>query len=461
MKKTRLEQDSIGKIEVPANQYWGAQTQRALLHFQIGQELMPEEIIFSLALIKKAAAQVNSDLGKLPKTKAKLIIRACDEILDGKLDDHFPLGIWQSGSGTQTNMNLNEVIANRAIEFAKGKLGSKHPIHPNDDVNMSQSTNDVFPTAMHIATQLVLTSELLPALTFLRHELQTIKTKFNKTIKIGRTHLQDALPITLGQEFSGYVAQIDLAIKNIKSLTPHLQDLAIGGTAVGTGLNAPKQFDKKMAIYLSKLTGLKLKAAPNKFCMLASHDAMLMTSSALKTLATVLFKITNDIRWLASGPRCGLGELVLPSNEPGSSIMPGKVNPTQCEAMLMVCAQVMGNDTTVSFANSQGDFELNVFKPVIVYNVLQSIYLLGDAARSFGHYAIKDLKPNHKRLNDFVAKSLMLVTALNPVIGYDKSCGIAKYAFQRDISLREASVKLKILTAKKFDAIVNPKKLTT
>jgi fumarate hydratase class II len=300
----------------------------------------------------------------------------------------------------------------------------------------------------------------LPALSFLRRELQIVKNKFNKTIKIGRTHLQDALPITLGQEFSGYIAQIDLAIKNIKSLLPYLQDLAIGGTAVGTGLNAPAAFGKKMATQLSKMTELKLKSAPNKFCMLAAHDAMLMTSSALKTLATVLFKITNDIRWLASGPRCGLGELVLPSNEPGSSIMPGKINPTQCEAMLMVCAQVIGNDTTISFANSQGDFELNVFKPVIIYNVLQSVYLLSDACISFGGYAIKSLKPNNKKLDEFVSNSLMLVTALNPVIGYDKSCEIAKYAFQQDISLREASVKLKILTAKKFDSIVNPKKLT-
>ncbi len=461
MKKTRLEFDSIGKIEVPADRYWGAQTERALLHFQIGQELMPEEIIFSLALIKKAAAQVNSEIGTLAKNKAKHIIRACDEILAGKLDDHFSLTIWQSGSATQTNMNLNEVIANRAIAFAGGKLGSKQPIHPNDDVNMSQSTNDVFPTAMHITTQWLLAKELLPALLSLRKELQETKKKFNNILKIGRTHLQDALPMTLGQEFSGYVAQIDLAIKNIKALSPHLQNLAIGGTAVGTGANTHPQFSKKMAARLSSLTGLKFKSAPNKFCLLAAHDALLMTSSALKTLATALYKIANDLRWLASGPRCGLGELILPSNEPGSSIMPGKVNPTQCEVMLMVCAQVIGNDTVVSFANSQGDFELNVFKPVIIYNVLQSIHLLGDACVSFGRYAIKGLKVNQKQLDEFVAKSLMLVTALNPVIGYDKSCEIAKYALLNNISLREASIKLGYLTAEKFDLIIKPKELTS
>ena len=461
MEKTRSEFDSIGEIEVPADRYWGAQTERALLHFQIGQEIMPQEIIFALALIKRAAAQVNSEIGNLPKNKAKYIIRACDEILAAKLNDHFPLTIWQSGSATQTNMNINEVIANRAIAFAGGKLGSKKPIHPNDDVNMSQSTNDVFPTAMHIATQLLLTKKLLPALGFLRDELQQIEKKFNKVLKIGRTHLQDALPMTLGQEFSGYVAQIDLAIKNIKAQAEHLQNLAIGGTAIGTGLNAPKQFAKKMVERLSGFMGLKFKSAPNKFCALASHDELLMTSSALKTLATALYKITNDIRWLASGPRCGLGELILPDNEPGSSIMPGKVNPTQCEVMLMVCAQVMGNDAVVSFANSQGNFELNVFKPVIIHNVLQSIHLLSNACISFGCYAIRDLKINQKQLDNFVAKSLMQVTVLNPIIGYDKSCAIAKYALLNNISLREASIKLKLLTAKEFDSVVRLHKLTS
>ncbi|MEI8055738.1 MAG: class II fumarate hydratase [bacterium] len=460
MKKTRLEFDSIGEVEVPMDRYWGAQTQRALRHFKIGQEIMPQEIIFALALIKRAAAQVNCEISNLSKNKAKHIIRACDEILAAKLNDHFPLTIWQSGSATQTNMNINEVIANRAIVFAGGKLGSKKPIHPNDDVNMSQSTNDVFPTAMHIATQLIITKKLLPALSFLRNELQRIEKKFNKVLKIGRTHLQDALPMTLGQEFSGYVAQIDLAIRSIKSQTKYLQNLAIGGTAVGTGLNAPNQFAKKMAKRLSELTGLKFKSAPNKFCALASHDELLMTSSALKTLATVLYKITNDIRWLSSGPRCGLGELILPGNEPGSSIMPGKVNPTQCEVMLMVCAQVIGSDAVVSFANSQGNFELNVFKPVIIYNVLQSIHLLSNACTSFGCYAIKKLDINQRQLDSFVGKSLMYVTALNPIIGYDKSCKIAKYALINNISLREASIKLKLLTAKEFDSIIQPRKLT-
>lgn len=455
MKKTRTEFDSIGSIEVPADRYWGAQTERALLHFQIGQEPMPQEIIYALALIKKAAALVNSELRNLPKNRAKLIIRACDEILANKLNQHFPLTIWQSGSATQTNMNVNEVVANRAIAFAGGKLGSKKPIHPNDDVNMSQSTNDVFPTAMHIATLLLLNKKLLPALAYLRSELQQVRQKFNKVLKIGRTHLQDALPLTLGQEFSGYIAQIDLAINNIKSLAPYLQNLAVGGTAVGTGLNAHPQFGKKMAICLSKLTGLKLKSAPNKFSALAAHDELLMASGVFKILATTLFKIANDIRWLASGPRCGLGELILPDNEPGSSIMPGKVNPTQCEVMLMVCAQVMGNDTVVGFANSQGNFELNVFKPIIIYNILQSIHLLSNACVSLGQHAINGLKVNRKQLNNFVVKSLMLVTALNPVIGYDKSCKIAKYALCKNLTLREASIKLGYLTSKEFDRIIS------
>jgi fumarate hydratase, class II len=449
MKKTRLESDSIGKIKVPSNKHWGAQTQRALLHFKIGTEEMPKEIISTLALIKKAAAQVNCQLKKLPKNKAKNIIRVCDEIIAGKLNDQFPLTIWQSGSATQTNMNLNEVIANKA----------KNSIHPNDDVNKSQSTNDVFPTAMHIATQLLITKKLLPALFFLRNELQKVSKKYNNTLKIGRTHLQDALPMTIGQEFSGYVTQIDFAIKNIKIAASHLQNLAIGGTAIGTGLNAPIQFGKKMALHLSKLTGLKFKSAPNKFSALAAHDEMLAVSTALKNLATALFKIANDIRFLASGPNCGFGGLILPSNEPGSSIMPGKVNLTQCEVMLMVCAQVIGNDVTVSFANSQGNFELNVFKPVIIYNVIQSIHLLSNACKSFGNYAIKGLKINQLQLNNFVTKSLMLITALNPIIGYDKACKIAQYALSNNLSLRDACVKLGYLTAKNFDRLINPKKL--
>ena len=455
----RFEFDSMGKIKVPDNRYWGAQTERALLHFQIGQELMPQEMLTALVQIKKAAAQVNCTLGKLSPKKTKYIIRACNKILAKKLTTDFPLTIWQSGSGTQTNMNINEVIANQAIVFAKGKLGSKQPIHPNDDVNMSQSTNDVFSSAMHIATCFAIMKKLLPALSFLRQELNQLKKKFKSIVKIGRTHLQDALPMTVGQEFSGYVAQIDLNIKNIQSLIPHLQKLPIGGTAIGTGLNTPPKFSKNMISQLNQQTGLKFQPAPNNFCALASHDPLLITSSALKTLATALFKIANDIRWLASGPRCGLGELILPSNEPGSSIMPGKVNPTQCEVMLMVCAQIIGNDSIVSFANSQGNFELNVFKPLIIYNILQAINLLSNACESFGHYALKNLAINPQQLNNFVTKSLMLITALNPVIGYEKSCAIANYAWRNNTSLKVANSKLGYLTAKEFDCIIQPQKL--
>lgn len=458
MKKTRLEYDSIGKIKVDAKNLWGAQTERALSHFKIGTEPTPIAIISALALIKKGAAKINAELGLLPKNKAKLIIEVCDEILANKLSRHFPVTIWQSGSATQTNMNINEVIANRAFKLMGGKLGSKNPIHPNDHVNMSQSSNDVFPTAMHIATASLLIKKLFPAIKELHRELQNISKKFKKVLKIGRTHLQDALPMTVGQEFSGYAAQIEIALKNLKSSLPYLQNLAIGGTAVGTGLNAPKQFDQKMATYLTKNTGIKFRLAPNKFCLLASHEALLITSSALKTLATVLFKIANDIRWLASGPNCGLGELTLPSNEPGSSIMPSKINPTQCEMMLMVCAQIYGNDATVSFANSQGNFELNTFKPIIIYNVLQSIDLLSNACISFRKYALQKLKVNRKKLDYFLGNSLMIVTALNPVIGYDKSHQVAKYAMNNKVSLRTACQKLGYLTPKKFDQIV--KKIT-
>lgn len=447
MKKTRIEHDTMGKIEVAAGNYWGAQTERALHHFQIGPEPMPQEVIRALAFIKKAAAKVNSELEVLTKNKTKFITKACDEILENKLTDHFPLTIWQSGSATQTNMNLNEVIANRATELAKLL------IHPNDDVNKSQSTNDVFPTAMHIAAISAITKNLLPALKLLQQELQNIGKKFNKTLKIGRTHLQDATPMTVGQEFSGYAAQLALALTNLKSALPYLQNLAIGGTAIGTGLNAPHQFDVKMAAELSKLTGIKFKSAPNKFCMLASHEALLITSSALKTLATSLFKIANDIRWLASGPNCGLGELILPSNEPGSSIMPGKVNPTQCEVMLMVCAQIIGNDSVVSFANSQGNLELNIFKPIIIYNVLQSINLLSNACNSFRLHALKGIEINHKKLAYYMKNSLMLVTALNPIIGYDNAANIVKYAANNNLTLRETCIKLGYLSAKEFDQL--------
>lgn len=447
MNKTRTEFDSVGAIKVPNDKCWGAQTQRALVNFQIGMEIMPREIIKSLALIKQAAAMVNADLGVLAKSKAKLITKVCAKINNGELDEHFPLTIWQSGSATQTNMNVNEVIAYLT------------ELHPNDDVNKSQSTNDVFPTAMHIASLLALKEKLLPSLQFLRKEVYKKQREFSKTLKIGRTHLQDALPMTIGQEFSGYVAQIDFAIKNIQNSANNLKYLSIGGTAVGTGLNAPKLFAKKMAAALSNITGLKLTSASNKFCLLASHDALLTVSSALKALACALFKITNDIRWLASGPNCGLGELILPNNEPGSSIMPGKVNPTQCEAMLMVCAQVMGNDTVVGFANSQGNFELNVFKPVIIYNILQSINLLSASCMSFGRHAIQDLKINQKKLDTYVDNSLMLITALNPIIGYDKACLVAQTALAQSITLRQASIKLGYLTAEEFDMYIQPRKM--
>ena len=447
MSKTRTEFDSIGAIQVPNDKYWGAQTQRALANFQIGAEIMPKEIITSLALIKQAAAMVNADLGVLAKHKVKLITEVCARIKNGELDEHFPLTIWQSGSGTQTNMNINEVIANLT------------KLHPNDDVNKSQSTNDVFPTAMHIASLYALKETLLPALQFLRQELYQKQKEFNKILKIGRTHLQDALPMTVGQEFSGYVAQLDFAIKSIRNTAINLKYLSIGGTAIGTGLNAPKLFAKYMTKTLTDLTGLKLVPAPNKFCLLASHDALLAVSGTLKGLACALFKITNDIRWLASGPNCGLGELILPDNEPGSSIMPGKVNPTQCEAMLMVCAQVIGNDAVVGFANSQGNFELNVFKPVIVYNILQAINLLSASCWSFGRHAIANLKVNQKKLAMHIDGSLMLVTALNPVIGYDKACLVVQTAAVEGLSLRQASVKLGFLTAKEFDVYVQPKKM--
>jgi fumarate hydratase class II len=454
MKNHKVATDSFGKIKVPPNSYWGAQTQRALLYFQIGQELMPNELIISLALIKKAAAKVNFTLNKLVKQKAKYIDQACDEIIAGYLNHHFPLTIWQSGSATQTNMNLNEVIANRAAILATTTLKQKIVFHPNDDINMSQSTNDIFPTAMHITTQILLIKKLLPALSLLRQKLFDLSKKFKCQLKIGRTHLQDALPMSLGQEFSGYVAQIDLAINNIKSVLPALQNLAIGGTAIGTGLNAPKQFGSKMANELARLTGLKLKSAANKFSIMAAHDALLMTSSALKTLATALYKIVNDIRWLACGPNCGLGELILPSNEPGSSIMPGKVNPTQCEVMLMLCSQVIGNDAVISFANSQGNFELNVFKPVIIYNLIQAIHLLSDGCISFSHYALQGIKANKKQLDSFVNKSLMLATVLNPIIGYDNASKVVNYAQQNNLTLRQACTKLGYLTSKAYDRLI-------
>lgn len=444
----------MGHIEVPNNKYWGAQTQRALKHFSLGNEIMPIEIIHALGMIKKSAALVHQNLGLISPKKTRLIVAATDEIIDGKLDQHFPLHIWQSGSGTQTNMNVNEVIANRAIEIAGGRIGSKEPIHPNDDVNMSQSTNDAFPTAMHIASAILLKNKLFPALISLKTTLQQKQEEFKHIVKIGRTHLQDAVPLTLGQEFSGYTAQIESNIANLNHAFAQLQELAIGGTAVGTGINAPSKFGEKMAVEISTLTGIDFISAPNKFAALAGHEAMVAVSSALKNLACSLFKIADDIRWLASGPRCGLGELELPSNEPGSSIMPGKVNPTQCEALTMICAEVIGNDATITFAATQGKFELNVFKPVIIYNLLRSIKLLSDGCNNFAEHAIKELKVNQEKIQSYLENSLMLVTALTPKIGYDKAAKIAQKAALDNSSLREACLKLGLLSAEDFDKII-------
>lgn len=452
--KTRFESDSSGKIAVAKNKLWGAQTERARKHFVIGVEIMPREIIEALAIVKKAAVLANYKLKKISRSKTNLIIKAIDEILKSKLQEHFPLSIWQSGSGTQTNMNLNEVIANRAIEFAHGIMGSKKPIHPNDEVNMSQSTNDVFPTAMHIAALKLAYEKLLPALKLMRQELVKKQREFTHILKVGRTHLQDAVPITLGQEFSGYVAQIDASLKNLKFSLENLKEIPIGGTAVGTGINAPKQFGEITAQYITQLTKIKFKVAKNKFALIAAHNAMVNLSGALKTLACDLIKIANDLRWMNSGPNCGLGELILPSNEPGSSIMPGKVNPTQCEVLTMIGAQVIGNDVTIGFAGSQGNFELNVFKPVIIYNLLQSINLLGDGCNSFALYALKNLKANSKKIQQHLDNSLMMATLLTPLIGYDKSAAIVKLATKENISWIAACLKLKALPQNKIDAIL-------
>ncbi len=454
--KTRKETDSMGEIQVPADCYWGAQTQRSLHHFNIGNDVMPRELIRAFGILKKAAALANQSLNKLSDREAHLITQAADEVISGKWDAHFPLHIWQTGSGTQTNMNANEVISNRAIEIAGGEIGSKKPIHPNDHVNYSQSSNDTFPTAMHIAAVEMLVQRLLPAVEQLKKALQEKQQAFAHIIKIGRTHLQDAVPMTLGQEFSGYVAQLEADIKRIHWVLTDLYELAIGGTAVGTGLNAPAGFGESCAAEIAKITGLPFVSAPNKFAALAAHDAIVMASGALRTLACSLFKISNDIRWLASGPRAGLGELILPENEPGSSIMPGKVNPTQSEAMTMVCIQVMGNDAAVGFAGSQGNFELNVFKPVMIHNLLHSIRLLSDSCRSFTAFAVQDLKADEGKIAENVQNSLMLVTALSPVIGYDKAAQIAHKAHHEGINLREACLKLGYLSGEQFDQIVRP-----
>jgi len=458
--KTRQETDTMGAIEVPVDRYYGAQTARSLVHFDIGDDTKPRELVRALGVLKKACALVNQDLGKLPADKADLIARAADEVIAGQLDDHFPLRIWQTGSGTQSNMNANEVISNRAIEMAGGEMGSKTPVHPNDHVNMSQSSNDTFPTAMSIAAAEVVVHNLLPAVRELRDALDAKAKAFAGIVKIGRTHLQDATPITLGQEFSGYVALLDADLARIEATLPGIMSLGIGGTAVGTGLNSHPEFGERAAKKIAELTGLPFTSNPNKFASLSAHDEFVFASGALKTLACSLMKIANDIRWLASGPRCGLGELTIPENEPGSSIMPGKVNPTQSEAMTMVCCQVMGNDAAIGFAGSQGNFELNVFKPVIIHNFLHSVRLLTDACHSFNHHCAIGIEPNLDRINHYVQDSLMLVTALNPHIGYDKAAQIAKKAHKEKTSLREAAIASGHLTGEQFDQWVNPEAMT-
>ena len=458
--KTRRETDTMGAIEVPADRYYGAQTARSLVHFDIGDDTKPRELVRALGVLKKACALVNQDLGKLPADKANLIAQAADEVIAGHLDDHFPLRIWQTGSGTQSNMNANEVISNRAIEMAGGEMGSKTPVHPNDHVNMSQSSNDTFPTAMSIAAAEVVVHNLLPAVRELRDALDAKAKAFAGIVKIGRTHLQDATPITLGQEFSGYVALLDADLSRIEATLPGVMSLGIGGTAVGTGLNSHPEFGERAAKKIAELTSLPFTSNPNKFAALSAHDEFVFASGALKTLACSLMKIANDIRWLASGPRCGLGELTIPENEPGSSIMPGKVNPTQSEAMTMVCCQVMGNDAAIGFAGSQGNFELNVFKPVIIHNFLHSVRLLSDACRSFTHHCAAGIEPNMERINHYVQDSLMLVTALNPHIGYDKAAQIAKTAHKEKSSLREAAIASGHLTGEQFDQWVNPEAMT-
>jgi fumarate hydratase class II len=450
----------MGKMEVPADRYYGAQTARSLIHFAIGKDTMPPELISAFGVLKKAAALVNQDLGKLPADKTKLIVQAADEVIAGKLRDHFPLRIWQTGSGTQTNMNVNEVISNRAIELSGGVMGSKKPIHPNDDVNMSQSSNDTFPTAMHIAAAKETVRKLVPAVNNLRDALDAKAREFMGIVKIGRTHLQDATPLTVGQEFSGWVSLLDRDIKRINEALDGLYDLAIGGTAVGTGLNAHPEFAERAARKISELTGLPFRSHPNKFAALSAHDEIVFASGALKTLAASLMKVANDIRWLASGPRCGLGELTLPENEPGSSIMPGKVNPTQCEALTMVATQVMGNDAAIGFAGSQGNFELNVFKPVMIFNYLHSVELLADACNSFVEHCAHGIEVNREKIDHYVKTSLMLVTALAPKIGYDNAAKVAHTAHHEHSSLREAAIKLGFITGEEFDKLVRAEDMT-
>ena len=456
---TRTEADSIGAIEVPSDKYFGAQTQRSFQNFKIGNEKFPREFIRAYGIVKKSAAIVNNRFGKLDTSILEPIRNAADEVIEGKLDDHFPLVVWQTGSGTQTNMNFNEVISNRAIEALGGVLGSKDPVHPNDHVNMSQSTNDTFPSAINIAAVESVTNNLIPALTSLRNQLEIKSKEFNSIVKLGRTHLQDATPLSLGQELSGYTSALDHGLSRLKKSLDHCYELAIGGTAVGTGINSPEGFGEAAAIEIASLTGLPFITAENKFEALGGQDSIIELSGALKVVASSLFKIANDIRWLASGPRSGIGEIELPGNEPGSSIMPGKVNPTQCEALTMVCTQVMGNDTTITVAGASGNFELNVYRPVLAYNILQSIRLLADGCRSFSNNAVRGIEPNIERINHNLYNSLMLVTALNPHIGYDKSAQVAKKAFKDKSTLRQAIIELGYLSGEEFDRLIKPEKM--
>ena len=458
-KGVRVEKDSLGEVEVPSDRYYGAQTMRSVENFRIGRERMPIEVIHALALIKKAAAIVNCELDLLSKEKRDLIVPACDEVISGKLDDHFPLSVWQTGSGTQTNMNVNEVISNRAIEMAKGVLGSKSPIHPNDDVNKSQSSNDVFPSAMHIAASLAIVKKLIPNLRVLHHGLEKKSKEFMNIVKVGRTHLMDATPLTLGQEFSGYASQIEHGIRAIENALPHLSELALGGTAVGTGLNSHPQYPEKVAFKITELTGHRFITAPNKFEALAANDAVVEISGSLKRVACSFMKIANDIRWLASGPRCGIGEIYIPENEPGSSIMPGKVNPTQSESMIMVAVQVFGNDAAIGFAGSQGDFELNVYKPVMIFNLMQSIHLLADVALNFHNKCLIGITPNLKRIKEHLENSLMLATALNPIIGYDQAAKVVQKAHKEHLTLKQAALQMGVLTEEQFDAAIDPSKM--
>ena len=458
--ETRTETDSMGEIEVPAHFYYGAQTARSLIHFDIGAETMPRELIRGMGILKKASALVNAELGLMSANIKDLIAKAADEVIDGKLDDHFPLRVWQTGSGTQSNMNSNEVIANRGIELAGGVIGSKDPVHPNDHVNMGQSSNDTFPTAMHIAAVESIREALIPSLVSLTKSFRNKSTEFKDIIKIGRTHLMDATPLTLGQEFSGYTTQLEYALDRINGCMPRMYQIALGGTAVGTGLNSHRDFPEKVAKQIADITSCPFVTAPNKFESLAAHDAIVEASGVLKSIACALNKSANDIRGLGSRPRCGIGEIILPANEPGSSIMPGKVNPTQSEAMTMVAAQVIGNDTAINVGGSSGNFELNVFKPVMIYNLLQSIRLLADSCRSFNNHCVVGIEPNKTQIEKHLNGSLMLVTALNPHIGYDNAAKVAKKAYQENITLKESAIALGLLTEEEFDEKVRPEKLT-